>query len=79
MDATVLGLFASQVMEKIGEDFDGDADIRTVAIVVEVDTGEDTHILVACDEDRPWVQKEFLHQAIDTLEIQMTVPLDEED
>jgi hypothetical protein len=68
MDTTPLGLFVTKVMEQVGESFDDDAEIRTVGVLVEVDTGDATHIMATCDDDRPWVQIEFLHQAIYSLE-----------
>ena len=79
METAALGTFVAQLMEQIENQFDDDAQIRTVAVVVEVDTGDATHFRVACDDDRPWVQMEFLGQARDTLESQVEATRSDED
>jgi hypothetical protein len=67
METAALGTFVARIMEQIEDQFDDDAKIRTVAVVVEVDTGDATCFRIACDDDRPWVQMEFLGQARDAL------------
>jgi hypothetical protein len=78
MDAGSLGMFTAAVMEQIEERFGDEAVLRTVAVVAEVDTGPATEILVTCDDDRPWMQIAFLHEAVDSLEARLAAMLDED-
>ena len=39
--------------------------LRTIAIVVEIDTGDRTLITSHCSDDRPWTKAAFLYKAAD--------------
>jgi hypothetical protein len=71
MEVFEMGQFVADFMDQINEDFGDEAVIRTFAVVAEVDHDESTTLLVNCDDDRAWVQMEFLNQAIDGLEHRM--------
>jgi len=64
VDTTQVGSLAANVMEHIEDKYDDDTTVRTVAIVVEVDTGDSTTIVTRCNDDRSWVQMRFLEEAL---------------
>lgn len=68
IDTTPLGTLTATMMESISADFGEDFQIRTVALVVEVDSPDVDQILVRCSDDRSWLLQALLHEAIDTVE-----------
>jgi hypothetical protein len=73
-----MGQFVADFMDQINEDFGDEAVIRTFAVVAEVDHDESTTLLVNCDDDRAWVQVEFLNQALDALQYRLEMLRDRE-
>lgn len=78
IESTPVGSLAMRFMELLGETYDEDATVRTVAIVAEVDTPDSSEVLVVCDDDRRWVQLAFLEWAVETLDV-MAVHVDRGD
>lgn len=66
-DLSHLGLKAAELMEHIASVYGEDAEVRTVLLCVEVDTGDATEIVTAGD-DRPWLQVAFLEETLATVE-----------
>lgn len=79
IDTTPLGSLTAQMMEAIAADFGDDFQIRTVALVVEVDSAETDQILVRCSDDRSWLLAALLNEAIDTVEATRESLADRED
>jgi hypothetical protein len=64
VDTTLLGQITANTMEKIADLFDGETfHIRTVALVVEVDSPEAGKLVIECSDDRPWVLGALLNEA----------------
>lgn len=61
MDTSALGKLAAELMEEIA---DVEGELRTVAIVFEVDEEESTRIDYKCNDDRRWVQRAFFDEAM---------------
>lgn len=68
IDCTSLGTMSASMMEAIGTDFGDEYRIRTVALVVEVDSDESNQILVRCSDDRSWLLAAFLNEALETVD-----------
>lgn len=62
MDTSTIGSFFAQMMEQLGEEFDDDAFIRSFAVVLEVDDGDDSLIHVCGSDDRSWAQEALLRE-----------------
>ena len=77
IDTTLIAEVCAQMVERVDEQFGADCTLRTVALVVEVDSGPSTHILAAASDDRPWVQMEFLGQGIDVINHAMDAERDD--
>lgn len=71
-DLSRLGTQAAELMEHIASTYGEDAEIRTVLLCVEVDSGRHTEILTSGD-DRPWLQLAFLEEAIASVEAQRDI------
>src|SRR5205807_10158108 len=67
-DTSPLSSLAITAAEQLEEAFDGDARLRTVMLVVEVETDSEFRILVMADDDREWVREKFLDEALCTVE-----------
>ena len=63
MDATLLGQYAAEMMAHISEHYTDERELRTVAIIAEVDVGDSTEIITVCSDSRSWVQVAFLNEA----------------
>lgn len=68
MDTSMLGILAANAMEQVSDMYGDEAMVRTAAIVMEVDVGDDSHFLVISSEDRFWVQRALLKEGIETLD-----------
>lgn len=81
MDAQTMGVLTATAMEHLSTVYEPveDAYVRTIALVIEVDRGDPTDFHVFSNEDRCWVQKELLGQAIDSLDCQHQPVRDDED
>lgn len=64
MDMMMLGQLTADLMEQTDEAFDDkdDAAVRTVMLLVEIDTAETTYFRVVCNDDRPWFQLAYLEE-----------------
>jgi hypothetical protein len=61
-----LSALASEVAGKLADRPDDDgAVLRTVLIICEVDTPQDTAFVYACSDDRPWVMEAFAAEFAD--------------
>lgn len=64
IDTTLLGHMTAITMDDIAEHFvDDDQTIRTVMIIVEVDSPTAGEFVIRSTDDRPWVQEAFLDEA----------------
>lgn len=72
ISTTLLGQLSAQVMESIEERFDEPFEIRTCAIVVEIDSPKAGQLIAKCSDDRPWVLSAFLAEAIDAIDSMRT-------
>jgi hypothetical protein len=69
IDTSLLGQMAAEVMGELEAQYDADKfKIRTVAIVVEMDSPETGSFVVRCSDDRPWSQRAFLDEAIEMID-----------
>lgn len=77
IDCSSIGECAAQAMQDVADEHDREGNrVRTVAIVVEVDRGEDTTLLIRSTEDRRWTLTAFLATAADWLENGPPAPLE---
>ena len=56
LDTTAVGHLAAQLMDRLTEEYGEDAEIGTVAVVVEVEMGNATAITYRCTDARRWIQ-----------------------
>lgn len=68
IDTMMLGQLTAQTMDAVTEAFSEPYELRTVAIIVEVDSDKGGHLIVKSTEDRPWVLQAFLNEALDAVE-----------
>ena len=64
VDVSCIGLHAQEAMEAI-ETHEHETVVRTVAIIVEVDRGEETALIIRSTEDRAWALEAFLSTALE--------------
>ena len=64
VDTSAIGRHAAEAMETI-ETHEGETTVRTVAIIVEVDRGEETALIIRSTEDRAWALEAFLATTLD--------------
>lgn len=65
LDTTKLGEIAAGMMERLAESYeDYDVEVGTVALIVEVRSGEWTAVTYRCSDDRSWVQRGLMHEGL---------------
>lgn len=64
IDTSPIHSLARELIDKVEEECDGF--VRTVAIVVEVDEGDRTHMFRHCSDDRAWFRGALFEEAART-------------
>jgi hypothetical protein len=78
MNTQPLGVLCARALEMLGDRYEGDALVRTAALVIEVEHGEEQETLVTATDDRLWVQVAFLREGVVVLEREMDRQEEEE-
>lgn len=70
IDTSLLGQLCARAMEDIAERFESseDVEIRTCAVIVEVDSPSSSRFWWSCSDDRTWVAKALLYETVDALD-----------
>lgn len=68
LDTTRLGELAAGMMERLAEGYeDHDVTVGTVALIVEVNSGDWTAVTYRCSDPRAWVQRGLMEAGISAI------------
>lgn len=67
IDASPLRRLADGVIQQL-EQSDTEGFVRTVALLVEIDLGDSTTLVVRCSDDRDWARFAFIDHVLDRME-----------
>lgn len=65
LDTTKLGEIAAGMMERLAESYeDHDVEVGTVALIVEISSGDWTAVTYRCSDNRSWVQRGLMNEGV---------------
>ncbi|HET6502108.1 MAG TPA: hypothetical protein VFG87_15235 [Amycolatopsis sp.] len=59
VDTTAMGVLVAELMDAIADEYGGDVQVGTIAVVVEIDAENWTQVRYRCSDPRSWVQEGF--------------------
>lgn len=66
VDTTTIGQVTAELMDTIDRDYpDDDVTVRTVIVVAELHTPESTFVMYRCSDERTWIQRGLLAEALE--------------
>lgn len=77
IDTSPLGQLCAQMMESIADRYVDPYEIRTCAIVVEIDSPKRSEFVVRCTDDRAWIIEAVLHEALGVIDEVRTPPVED--
>jgi hypothetical protein len=68
VDTAVLADLCASAVEAVDRDWGDTYTIRTAALIIEIDSPKQGQLIIRASDDRPWVQRAFLEEAVDVID-----------